>query len=158
MEYSELMQDFIRRLNVADARADADGAYHFVIDDMPISFMEVADRRELVVWGEVGELPPGNCARLYRTMLEAMFMGEGTLGNAFSIDRESGRVCLQRIVPLAVLDPAGFRELVERFANVLEEWRKLVADFREVAPELERAEPMREGETGNFGLGGFMRV
>ena len=164
MDYAELMADFVAKLNVEGAEPDADGVYHFEIDGMPVSMMEVAELQQLVVWGDLGDLPPaGNRERLYRTMMEAMFMGEGTGGSSFSIDRGSGRVFLQRFLSLVALDPDGFMAQIERFVNVLEEWRKLIADFRELSPEPERAgaapaaSPAEEPGVG-FGLGGFMQV
>ena len=158
MDFSELMTGFCSMLDIEGAEPDTDGAYHFEIDEMPVSFMELESLRQIVVWGDVGEMPPGSREQLYKALMEAMFMGEGTGGSSFSIDRESGRVVLQHLAPLAVLDEDSFKAMVERFVNVLEEWRKLIADFRDVAPELERAAETAEEENRNFGLGGFIQV
>lgn len=163
-EIHELMADFVAKLNVGDAKPDADGVYHFEIDGMPVSIMEVAELRQLVVLGDLGDLPPvGGRERLYRTMLEAMFMGEGTCGSTFSIDRKSGRVILQRVLPLIALDPDVFMAEIERFVNILEKWRGLIADFREVSPDLEGAGDVpsttpTDGPGGGLGLGGFLQV
>lgn len=160
MEYAELMSDFNANLNIEGASPDADGAYHFEIDGMPVSVMEIAELRQAVVWGDLGEMPPVNCERLYKSMLEAMFMGEGTGGGSFSIDHETGRVYLQRLLPLVALETADFLSQVERFVNVLEEWRRIIAEYRDVSSEFKDAMGRDDAEQRRAWLNadGFLRA
>ena len=158
MELKELMEQFKVKFEIEGVEPDEDGAYHFEIDGMSVSFLEVAETGEMLTWADVGEPPPEGHERLYRVLLEAMFMGEGTGGASFSIARDDGRVCLHRVDPLAMLDFDRFKSNLERFVNILEEWRGTLADFREAAPEQAKEEVVSVEEAGGFGLGGFMQV
>lgn len=159
MELQELMNGLAAACGMDGLAADADGAYRLNFDDMEVSFKSVGSR-QFVVWAEVCELPPEGRERLYRLLMEAMFLGQATGGAMFSIESKSGKVHLQRIEFLSALDVEAFNGLVEKFVNVLEEWRKIVADFRPVAEDLERktAEESEAGRQAGMGLGGFMQV
>ena len=156
MEIDELMREFAVASGIDDVRSDGEGAYHFDIDGMSVSFAAVPETGDMITWADVAEPPPEGRERIYHSLLEAMFMGEGSGGATFSVARDTGRICLHRIDPLATLDFDRFRAMLERFVNVLETWRKLIADFREVAPDLDRASES-EARSG-LGLDGCMRV
>lgn len=154
MEISEIMAAFAAKLGLEGLSPDGDGVYHLGIDGMEVHLMEVAESASLVTWGSVGETPPEYCDRLlYRTMLEAMFMGSATGGSSFSIDRESGEICLQRLDPLSTLDSDAFWKMLERFVNILAEWREIVSKYGEAAPDRAREERDGQDETRRIGLG-----
>ena len=158
MEFDELMAGFVGKLGIEGAKPDAAGAWHFEIDGMSVSLLEVAETGELLTWADVGEPPPEGRERLYRVLLESMFMGEGTGGASFSIAHDDGRVRLHRVDSLAGLDFDRFMANLERFVNILEEWRGILADFREAAPEQVRKMAEAAEETRAFGLGGFLQA
>ena len=152
MELKELMEGLAAEAGAVGVAPDEGGAYHLGIDGMRISFLEAGGC--LAVWADVGEPPPEGRERLFRTLLESTFMGEGAGGAAFAIDAKSGRVILQRIEASGVLDLIGFKAMLEKFVNVLEKWRKLVSDFRDVAPSLDAAGEEESVLMRQYGLGG----
>lgn len=158
MELKGLMEGLAAEAAAVGIAPDEGGAYHLGIDGMRISFLEAGGR--LAVWADVGEPPPEGRERLFRTLLESTFMGEGAGGAAFAIDAKSGRVILQRIEASGVLDLIGFKAMLEKFVNVLEKWRKLVADFRDIAPSIDAAAEDEAAVERQLGLGevGFLRV
>ena len=156
MELKEIMTAFAAEIGMTDLAPDEDGAYHLAIDDMTVSFAE--DEGRLLTWAEVCEPPPEGKDHLNRVLLEAMFMGRATGGAVFSIDHESGKVFLHRHDSLAGMELGPFKALLEAFVNVLEEWRRTIADFRAVAPEIAKAEQSSAEEARQMGLGGFMQV
>ena len=158
MELKDLMEGLAAEAGMDGVAPDDGGAYHLGIDGMRISLLEAGGR--LALWADVGEPPPEGRERLFRTLLESSFMGEGSGGAAFAIDAKSGRVVLQRIETSGSLDLAGFKSMLEKFVNVLETWRKTVADFRDVAPSLDAAEREENDIARQLGIGaeGFMRV
>ena len=160
MELKELMEGLAAACGIDGMAANEDGIYRLMIDDMEVSFMSVEESGQLVVWAEVCEMPPEGRERLCRVLMESMFMGRATGGATFSIEPESGKVCLQRIEFLSALDVEAFNGLLEKFVNVLEEWRKIIADFRPVAEELDRkaAEDAEADRQVGMGLDGFMQV
>lgn len=159
MELKELMEGLAAACGMDGLTADADGAYRLGFDDMEIAFKSVGST-QFAVWAEVCEMPPEGRERLYRMLMESMFLGQATGGATFSIESKSGKVYLQRIEFLSALDVDAFNGLVEKFVNVLEEWRKIITDFRPVAEVLESktAEESEAGRQAGMGLGGFMQV
>lgn len=160
MELKELMDGLAAACGVLDVKPDAEGAYHLGIDDMTVSFMSLDESGQLVVWAEVCEPPPEGRERLYRTLMESMFLGRATGGGAFSIEPESGKVYLQRVEFLSALDVESFVGIVEKFVNVLEGWRKIIANYRPAAQEMERrsAEESAAARQAGMGMDGFMQV
>lgn len=158
MEIADLMKKFTDAVGIDAIEPDDSGAYHFAIDNMVVVFAERKDSRELLTVAEVGEPPPDGRERLYRTLLESAFLGEGTDGAAFSIERGSGQVCLHRADPLDLMDLDRFRGMLERFVNVLENWRRLVADYRAEVPEQARSTAEDAKAERQFREDGFIRV
>ena len=78
-------------------------------------------------------------------------------GSSFSIEPESGKIYLHRVDPVAVLDLNSFSAMLEKFVNMLEQWRKTLVDFRPVAEAIKK-EDDAAGAVPDFGLGGFMQV
>lgn len=160
MDLKEIMTAFAAESGIEDLAADENGAYHLGIDDMGVSFLEIPEGGRLATWAEVCDIPPEGRERLYQVMMEAMFMGSATGGAMFSVEPGGETIYLQRVDALSVMDLDGFKTMLERFVNVLEEWKKLVSDFRDIAPELDSIQRETEEETRQLGLGtgGFMQV
>lgn len=156
MGLREIMEAFAAEVGVTDAKPDEMGSYHFNVDGMIVTFVEAGEN--LVTWAEVGEVPPVGHERFYRMLMESMFLGEQTAGGSFSIDPDSGKVYLQRFDALAALTLESFKAILEPFFDALEKWHDDVADFRDLAPDLENAEEAAAGESREFDLGSFMRV
>ena len=158
MVFKELMKDFARRVGAEELEKDEDGVRRVAVDDMVLFFREVVETDEVLTWAEVCELPPGDRDRLCRVLLEAQFMGQSTQGSMFSIDAGSGRVYLHRLDPLKLLDADAFFAVVERFVNVLEQWRRLIQDYRAApAEDASNAASAPEASPG-FGSDAFLRV
>ena len=158
MEFEELMKGFGEKVGIKDLAPTEDGVYRFEIDDMSVSFLEVPETRQLVTWAVVGEPPLEGRERLYQVLMESMFMGKATGGSTFSIDSDSGCIHLFRLDPLTLLDLDTFMPMLERFVNVLEEWRTIVADYRGVASKLEQDAAAEVENTRQVGMGGFLQV
>lgn len=157
MDIGEIMETFGRERGIGGLVPDEDGTYALDIDGMSVAFAEVEGDR-LVTWSEVCEPQPEGREHLFRALLEGMFMGEGTGGASFSVERGSGKVCLHRIDALGALDLPSFKGMLEKFVNVLEEWRRLVADFQPVFREVEKGATAAHDELRDANRGGFIRV
>lgn len=162
MDLNELMEKFAAEIGLEEFGADADGAYRLLIDEMPVSVFPAQDDH-LALVAPVGEPPPDAVAgreRIFRLLLESAHLGRGTASAFFSVDAETGEICLQRLESMAALDFDGFKLLLDNFVNVLAEWRRIVADFRPVAAKVD--EEVREDEetlrSMAMGADGFMQV
>ncbi|MCQ2394921.1 MAG: type III secretion system chaperone [Kiritimatiellae bacterium] len=158
MEFKKLMADFAAAARIDRIDPDEDGCYRFEIDGMVVTFSEVLESDELLTWAEAGELPPEGRETLYRTLLEALYMGRATGGSVLSVDPESGMVCLHRSDPLTAMDFERFKEALQKFVNVLEFWRRTLADFRPAAKEHAEAVQAEPGVEREIAFGNFMRV
>lgn len=92
--------------------------------------------------------------------MEAMFRDGGSGGAIFSLEPGTKRIWAHRRDSLATMDEEGFRAMLERFVNGMEEWRRIVSGLSELAPKLAEAEQKVALESRNLqlGSGDFMRV
>ena len=128
MEYRKLMTDFAAKLGLADLAFTDDGEVCLSMNDVVVSFLEVPERRALLMWSEVAEPPQGNLEKLYEAMFDAMFMGRGTGGATFS--REGDRIWLQQSEALVNLDAETLAPLFDRFVSIVGEWRGIIRNYR----------------------------
>jgi len=94
-------------------------------------------------------------------MLAANHLFSGTGGAAISRDPRSGNFYLCRSEPSAMLDGDSLVRLIESFVNTLENWRRLIADYRPAGQvprrSGKRADPAEESP-GDGIESNFMRV
>lgn len=154
MSYEELIKAFAEKLGGAvDLSPDADGTVMLDVDGLELTIMGMEEIGQVALIGIIGVPPPEEkMERLYRAMLEANHNFAGTSGATLSINPDTGKVSLCKILPLALADGDGFFKEIERFVNTLETWHKLVEDFRGVVDE-----PAAAPSEMTFG-GGFMQV
>lgn len=154
MEYRALLTELASGLGISSLSFADDGVVRIRADEVTVSFMEVPDRRALLMWSEVATPPPENLTQLYRLLLEAMFMGRATQGASFSI--EDNAVYLHRMDELVNLDSQELAKILEAFINLVEQWRKVIEAFR--ADNSEPAVELASAEQPGFDLRGFMQV
>lgn len=157
MELAELIEGFAEKLGLAGLSL-TDGMCQVDIDGMVITFVEVAATHQVITCAEVGEPPPEGRERLYKVLMESMYMGRATGGSTFSLDPENGSLQLFRFDSLLLLDVESFMAMLEKFVNLLEQWRKMIGEFSDAAPGISNAEAEVAAETQRFSLGGFMQV
>lgn len=116
MDLNELMEEFAAAAGLEEFGADADGAYRLLIDEMPVAVCPAGDGH-VALFAPVGEPPPDAPAgreRLYRLLLESAHLGRGTASAFFSVDAETGEICLQRLESTAALDSENFKSTSRR--------------------------------------------
>ena len=160
MELKELMRAFTAAAGLGEPETDDAGGYTFAIDDVTVSFRERTETQELITVSEVGELPDEGAEHVYRLLMEAMFRDGGSGGAIFSLEPDSKRIWAHRRDSLATMDDEGFRSMLERFVNGMEEWRRLVGGLSELAPKLAEAKESAALENRELSMNteGFMRI
>jgi len=160
MEYQELLDSFAKKLGgEVEIKPDASGAVMLDVDGMPLSIMGMEELGLVALIGVIGEPPPEDrMERLYAALLEANHNFAGTAGATLSINPETRNISLCKTMPLALADADGFFNDVERFVNTLENWRKLVSDYRGAEIESKTASAPQADEALPLGGSGFMQV
>ena len=157
MEFSELMRVFGDEFGLSDFKPSKAGQWNVVIDGMRIAFAEMADPARARMQAPLCPLPAQGREVFLQVLMDAMFMGHATGGASFFVD-EKDQVFLQRTDPLPMLDYEAFKRTLERFVNVLEQWRDVVAEFDAVAGDLEKSEQDAADEVRRMNADGFLKV
>lgn len=160
MELKKLMKDFAAAVGLENCTPDGNGVYGLLIDGMQVSAFET-DRGYVALLADVGE-PPLNGVEarecLYRTLLGAMHLGRGSASTSFSINEDTGMICIHRLEALAALDVEGFKELLGHFVDTLAEWRRIVVDFSPLAEKMAAEEGERLQTARDVAAGDFIQV
>ncbi len=106
-------------------------------DAVTILLQGFDERRALLMTANLGQPPPEQLERLYRTILEANDLFRDTCGATLSVNPATGNVRLQRFDPYDVLSEVGLSRALRLFADVATAWARIVRDYREEPPQKE---------------------
>ena len=88
-----------------------------------------SERHRVLLSADLGEPPPEGAETLFRTMLEANNLFEGTAGATLALDAATGRFRLQKYdSPDELANDAKAR--IESFIETALFWSRAIADFR----------------------------
>ena len=132
MEFKELIQDFGDRFGIEGIQTDDDESLKLKIDDMTLEIFLAPDGKNVFLCSEFGNPPPDGELQFNQIMLKANFMLQSTQGATLAQNPETNRYVLNKPVPLLGLDLDSFCENVEAFINQVEEWNRLLENFRPV--------------------------
>ena len=127
MDAKELMADIARRIGLEYDGADA---FSFAADGLAVAIARLPELDAVALTGDIGEPPPEKLEGLYKTLLGANHRFGGTAGATISLDPETGRIALCRVLPLATLDGDTLYAELERFVNTMEAWSNVVSNYR----------------------------
>lgn len=155
MEFRELIAGLAQKVGIKD-KIEFDDEERCLInfDGMDVIIQGVDAIRTVAIVAPVGEPPPEHLEMLYRMLLEANHIFEGTGGATFSVNPEGGYVYLCQQIDTRSLNLDEFAKILERFLNVLATWRTLVNEYR-ARPE---KVPAVASETPESSLDNFLRV
>ena len=153
MKFDELLAGLGKTLGVE--LPNGDGSCTLGVDDMTVTMQYLDTSDLLCTYAEIGEPPPEGLEQLLSAMLNANHLFQGTDGATISRDPDTGKFFLCRCDALELLNVEDCAKMLERFVNVLETWRKLLADYR---PMVDEHQLESEIEPPPFGGNGFMTV
>ena len=156
MTYEELTAALAAKFGI-EGLVREDGVCSVEIDGMIVSLVHIEDADALALHGIVGDPPPESEGRFGAMLLQANNMFQGTGGATLSQDPQSKEYALQRQFPLALLDADSLAAELEKFVNLLEHWKGILADFRPIEDEASNA-AADEVPLSAFGSSGFMSV
>ena len=133
MEFKEIINGFAQKFGIEGLAPNDEGSVKLEIDGMAVELLHDADAGNVLICAEIGEPPPEGEIHFAEMLLRANFLFQGTGGATFAQNPESKAYALIRPFALASLDVEDFCTHVGEFADGLERWRQILADFREVS-------------------------
>lgn len=155
MDANEILQGFSKRIGTEISLAD--NACSLAVDEMLVTILYLPEIDAITLSGDLGEPPPERLEGLYKTLLQVQYLFRGTGGATISLNPETDRFALCEALPLRALDTDAFCAKFETFANTLESFTRLIANFREAVDNVPAPDEIEE-PTAEFGLGGFIRA
>ncbi len=158
MAYDDLIKAFALQSGM-DGLEVQDGAVAFDIDGMRVALLHDRDADAVLVLGDVGSPPPEEERRFSALLLQSNHLFRRTGGATFAQNPETGTYVLMRSLPLPTLDAATLSSALEAFANTLERWRRILADYRPADDNRSNAaDPAGDWSAPTLGSSGFMPV
>lgn len=154
MEFNLLLRGLGEEIGLADLRPDEDGTCRLGMDDMIVDMKATDDGRHVLLFGEIAPLPQERREELVMQLLGGNFLFQGTAGAALGLDVDTHTLYLQQMESLDGLDELAFAKLLETFANTMESWKKLLADFA-LQAESAPAQEEQPADEISFGLSGM---
>ncbi len=125
------IEDGICGFKAGDADDDA-GSVNIMISN-------VEERGEILLYADLGNVPPEGREDFYRTLLEANNLFQGTAGATLSLENGTGLIRLQMRENSSVF-ANNAEEHVGIFVDTALTWKKIVVDYRASRNESKPAE------------------
>ncbi len=151
MTFDNLLESLSKSIGIAIE--DAGGAAAIEIDGTTIILQDAGNL--LLLRADLGEIQESGREHLIAAAMEANYLYQGTGGSTLAINPEDGHLHIQKYNWIERLDPETTFDMLERFADTINTWRKIVVDFSAVAQKTEDAEEENDAPLGNQG---FLRV
>ena len=130
MEFEELLKPLAAACGVERLEPDESHMVHFGADGSALTIVGDPETRMVVLLSELGDLPIEGREAFYEQALRSNWLFQGGAGASLAINPESGKLALNRAVPMDALDGAAFVETVRSFLISLYRWRELARDWR----------------------------
>lgn len=131
MRFRELIDELAEKAKVdGGIELDSENRCFMEFEEMGVVIQGLDEVNLVSFLSAVGEPPPERLEELYRALLEANHLFQGTSGATVSLDPEDGWVYLCKFVPYEVLDGERLSKELENFANAVAGWRTYIRDFR----------------------------
>lgn len=147
MEIDTLLERFGNDTGLGRLVLDGANACTFMVDEMKVAFMHVAEGNKLLLFAEVGELPEAGRAGMLLAALRANYLFRGTSGATLAVRPDSPMLFLNWTQRLDGLSYEDFVQVLSDFTSTLAEWKRLVADYR---PDISAPEAS-DSEAPQFG-------
>ena len=155
MDIKELADGLAAKFNLPGLAVE-DGEVALEIDGMPILLAE--DRNvAIIMTGYVGEPPTEGGEAFANLMLEATMGFMDTKPLALARNPQTGSYALVERLAQDGLTVDAFSESLTAFVNNLENWRKLLENFRPMAATAKAANDAQP-DVQEFAMNGFMQV
>lgn len=151
MCFSELIKGLAEKIGIgAEIEVDADQRCFLEFDGMGVVIQGVDAAETVAFLSPIGRPPPEDPCALYKALLEANYLFQGTSGATLSLNPEGGGVMLCRQLDSKALDVEGLMAALDAFLNTLAAWRAFVGEYRAPRPEIDAADEALPKLGGDF--------
>lgn len=150
MTFANLLESLSKSIGITIE--DAGGAAAIEIDGTTIILQDAGDL--LLLRAELCEIPEYGREALLAAAMEANYLYQGTAGSTLSLNPDDGHLHIQKYNWMDRLDPEATFDMLERFADTINMWRKIVEDFH---PDAQKTEDNKEN-IAPLGNQGFLKV
>lgn len=135
MEIDQLLERFGNDTGLGWLALDDADTCTFLVDDMKISIMSITEGGRLLLFADVGEIPEDGRAALSLAALRANYLFRGTAGATLAVCPDSPTLMLNQSMRLDTLSYEQFVQALDDFTSTLEEWKRMLADYRPAPPD-----------------------
>ena len=122
MDYAQRMNDFAEKIGLPPPETAA-GAVVIDFNGIPVSFIDDAPGRAIILHAAIGEAPAGAEGERARRMLEANAVLREKAGAILCQDPETKAFAAIRTIPLQLADPDALLEAVGDLVKTAAPWR-----------------------------------
>ena len=123
MDYTKRMNEFAAKCGLP-APETSSGAVVIDVNGIPVSFVNEATGRTIILHAEIGEAPLDAKGGLVRELLEANAALRERPGAVLCQDPETKAFAAIRSIPLQVAEPDALAEAVADLVNTVAAWRE----------------------------------
>ena len=131
MDFSELIKGLAEKMGIGgEIEVDDEQRCFLEFDDMGVVIQGVDAAEAVVLLAPIGIPPPEDPAQLYRGLLEANYLFQGTSGATLSVNPDGGGVNLCRQLDARALDVERLMQALDAFLNTLASWKAFIDGYR----------------------------
>ncbi len=123
------------------------------VEDVLISFQYLDEAEQILIFGDILELPKENRDIFYEMLLEGQFFFEKTQGFTLAINKDLNIVLLQTALSIHTLDENILLRIMENFMHVAVYWREELAPFYN-----NQADIIQDGQESQVAMESFLKV
>ena len=153
MEFDLLLERFGKDTGLGKLALDEAGTCSFLVDEMKVSLMHIAEGGHLLCFAEVGALSAEVDPAFLMAALKANFLFRGTAGATLAVSPDASTLFLNQSLLLASLSYEDFVQVLSDFTDTLAEWKKLLADYYPAT-----SDTAAEGDTPQSPGFGFLQI
>ena len=153
MEFDLLIERFGKVTGLGKLALDEAGTCTFLVDEMKVSLMHIAEGGHLLCFAEVGALSAEVGSAFLLAALKANFLFRGTGGATLAVSPDASTLFLNQSLLLASLTYDDFVQVLSDFTDTLAEWKKLLADYSPAT-----SGTVAEGKTPQSPQFGFLKI
>lgn len=152
MCFKDLIAGLAEKVGLAgEVETDDESRCLLEFDGMGVVIQGVDAAETVILLSPVGMPPPEDPAQLYKALLEANYLFQGTSGATLSVNPDGGGVMLCRQLDARALDVDGLMAALDAFLNTLAAWRSYVTEYRARPAEAETPDDaVSPGLIGDF--------